>query len=118
MANAVWPVDLPQKFLLGASERLPNNVISSQTDAGIPKIRRRFTSAIKTYRGSVIMTAEQRDLLEDFFRNTLKDGSLSFEWRHPTQGVQTFRFTPGEPPEVLYSWPGKVNVSIALEILP
>lgn len=118
MANAVWPVDLPQKFLLSASERLPNNVISSQTDAGIPKIRRRFTSALKPYRGSVIMTREQCDLLEEFFRGTLKDGSLSFEWTHPRQGVKTFRFTAGEPPEIVYSWPQKVSVSISLEILP
>lgn len=118
MSDVVWPGDLPQLPLYGAKERLPQNTIRSQTDAGIDKVRRRFTSAVKGWSGMLIMTLDQMDLFEDFYRDTLQDGALSFQYFHSrTNELITVRFKE-EPPEAEYFTYGYVSLDLNLEILP
>ena len=80
MALIVWPVTLPQSFLIDDYQREGhNNVIRSAMETGPPKCRRRYTAAVQQIQTSMIMTPAQLLIFEDFYENTILDGALEFE---------------------------------------
>nr|WP_300312734.1 hypothetical protein [Halomonas sp.] len=79
-----WPAELPQEPLADGYREVPgNNVLESGMDAGPKKTRRRFTAVEKPLPLSFLLEADQADIFEDFFENTLLDGSLPFSMLHP-----------------------------------
>jgi hypothetical protein len=96
---AIYPSALPQFVLQdGYSEKLNNQTVESQMDTGAVKVRRRFTKQIKQF--TVVQQLDQSQLatFEDFWQNTLKGGSLTFDWVHPlTRTTATFRFRNPAP---------------------
>ena len=63
-------------------------------DAGPAKTRRRYTVTEKLFEGSIIVTEEQREILENWYQNTLGDGTLRFIMKDPqTLEPAEFRFT-------------------------
>ena len=99
MSNAVWPTSLPQYVQVqGYQENMGNERIENQPDAGKPKSRRRFTAEYRKLKVSIQMDADQRATFEEFYFDTLKTGTLPFDWVHPfTQAAATFYFR-GAPP--------------------
>lgn len=95
---SVWPGSLPQSPLLsGFTETTPNLVLRTQMDAGPPKQRRRFTAGVRPFTISMLMTADQVDIFDDFFMNTCEGGALSFLFPDPRTGSDSsanayFRF--------------------------
>jgi len=118
MATIVWPADLPQEVLFdGYDEQLPNVMLRTTMDAGPAKVRRRFTAAIRTISFNIEMTRAQVVLFETFFNDTLKGGSLAFDWVHPrTQAACTYRFT--QPPGIQLVTGALCKVACKMEILP
>lgn len=94
MTAITWPANLPQVLRLdGLSAEKQTNVVRTQMDAGPEKIRRRYTVASKYFNGSVILTEAQREILEDWFDNTLASGALRFKMKDPqTLMIAEFRF--------------------------
>jgi hypothetical protein len=94
MANATWPGTLPVYVQEGGySESLQDQTIESQMDAGPAKIRRRFTKSLRKFEITMQMTAAQLTTFETFWNDTLKGGSLPFDWLHPrTRVAATLRF--------------------------
>lgn len=86
--TASWPSNIPQcPSLPGFSEQRQQNVLNFQPDVGPPKLRRR-----KSYSGVKSQTSFRMSLSEvaafnSFFIDTLQDGSASFSWRHPVDGI-------------------------------
>jgi hypothetical protein len=112
-----WPGSLPQAPLLGATEKFPDNLIRTKMDTGPDKVRRRFTAGVTEVAFPLLLTAEQADDLDTFFRATLKDGSLRFDFRHPRTGAQVeMRFLA--PPELRLLTPSKYRATLRMEILP
>lgn len=99
MANAVWPTSLPQYVLeQGYQESLPDNNLESSVDAGLAKIRPRFTAQFQRFVVTVQMDQAQSATFRDFFNNTLSTGSQPFDWVHPnTRAACTFRFRKPAP---------------------
>ena len=100
MANPTWPVGLPQDFLV-AGFKYPEakNRDETQMDAGKPFTRRKSTSVPRELTGAVRMTRTQYtgDFLT-FYRTTLKEGTLDFDWIDPiTQASTTMRFRDPPP---------------------
>ena len=84
MAGETWPASLPQELLQrGYSQREGDNVLRSQTDVGPPKRRRRFTAAIGKLSGQLMLNHADLATLLNFYKNDLKDGSLSFLFPDP-----------------------------------
>lgn len=95
MTNIMWPTSIPQLLRLdGQKAQRKNNVIRTQMDAGPSKARKRYTVSEKLFEGTIIVTEEERQILENWYRDTLGDGTLRFAMKDP-QSLQLseFRFT-------------------------
>ena len=71
----------------------------SPMDAGAPKVRRRFTTAGARYEIPVLLTGEEKQVLEDFYDVDLHGGELPFTWEDPTSDTSV-SFSFGEPPRL------------------
>lgn len=120
MTTPVWPVTLPQSVLVqGYSETPPQLSIRTDMDAGVAKVRRRFTSSIRPIECNTLLTAAQVATLDAFYLSTLEGGALRFEWNHPRTGATVeMRFM--EPPQYTPAGGGVTyfNVSLKLEVMP
>lgn len=99
MANATWPGGLPA-FVdqSGYSETLPDVNIESPVEAGPPKVRPRTTVNWTPFTLSMRLTRAQYDIFVAFYTQTLRYGSLRFDWVHPyTRAPFTFRFRKPPP---------------------
>lgn len=118
MSTPIWPASLPQDPLIqGLQEQFPANTIRTQTDAGPAKVRRRFTAGVRRFPGlRMWLTDAQAATFDTFVTDTLGDGALSFEWKHPRTGeTKALRFV--EPPRLSADgihWLAEMN----LEMLP
>jgi len=120
MANPVWPVGIPQEILQTSyAESPPDNVVKSQMAVGPPKMRRRSTSGERPFSGVINMTETQLETFDDFFRTTLKDGSLRFDRKHPRDmsgpDVEC-RFV--RPPVYTSAGGSYYNVNVEIEVMP
>ena len=117
MANAVWPASLPQDVLQGWEKSLDSGLLRTPMDQGPAKQRRRFSATARPYTVTVQMTGTQVTTFEAFFDDTIKGGSLPFDWLDPrTQTAVTFRFVK-EPMERHRA--GEVyQIPLQLEVLP
>lgn len=78
-----WPGSLPENLLLGSSIQDEESRLISSMDAGPPTKRNRFTAITKTISGEVILKGAQLDTFLTFFRTTLSNGALAFDWKYP-----------------------------------
>ena len=119
MTTATWPPGLPEYVLeQGYSESLEDQTIESQVEAGLAKIRRRFTAPVRRFQLTLQLDETQAALFEAFFLDTLQGGSLPFDWRHPRTGIATrFRFRKPVPS---FTVVGGINVRVqmVLEAIP
>lgn len=90
---AEWPIDLPQTQFLNLSFRREPNVIRTEMGVGPAKVRRRFTAAVVTFQIPMELDGNQLDTFEAWFDQTLKDGTVPFDWEDPrTDQAVAFRF--------------------------
>lgn len=94
MAAIRWPESLPQLLRLeGLTAQRKSSVIRTEMDAGPAKARQRYTVATKEFSGTLLLTEQEREILEDWYTHTLGGGVLRFEMMHPqTQEFAEFRF--------------------------
>jgi len=95
MATYSWPTALYGKILKGSyRETPPKNTIRTSMDTGPPKVRRRSTTNNSKFDLEHFFTSAEVIVFDEFFQNTLKSGSLSFNYRHPkTQTIGEFQFS-------------------------
>jgi hypothetical protein len=88
-----WPSIVSQAFLQSGYQENPfDNVISSETDAGPPKTRRRFTGKMRTIRGSIWIEDEtQYDALEAFYYGEAGEGTVYFAFNDQHGGTMNVR---------------------------
>lgn len=119
---ATWPGTLPQSPFLGVSDKRNKAVARTEMDTGPPKMRRRFTAAVREIDVGMFLTGAQRTTFDTFFITTLKEGALSFDWTDPNDGATaSMRFR--EPPAWQQIRAGSPDAklwqsSLKLEILP
>lgn len=94
MAN--WPTTLPQSPISDGYSATPqDNTIRSNKEAGPQKVRPRFTAVSDTVNMSVIVDAQQSDLLQQFYDVDCVFGALPFNWRN---------FKKWNKPPCIYRW--------------
>ena len=116
MAVIFWPDFLPNTLLIdGLSAKRKSSVIRTSMDSGPQKKRRRYTASIKIFTGKMLLDESQRFELERFYRTTLADGVLRFNFTDP-QTLETgeFRFTEDYTEN---SIDGRFEISMSLERL-
>lgn len=119
MANPTWPTTLPSFVQEGGyTEALQDQTVESNVDAGPAKIRRRFTKSLRKFGITLQMLPAQVTIFETFWQNTVKGGSLPFDWVHPrTRVAATLRFRTPAPSYTTGGGGAYVIVSFALEII-
>lgn len=76
---ADWPATLPQAFLVDTmTKTVQRNFNEFKPDNGRPLRARRYTGRTWLVTGEMLMTQAQRDILDDFFEDTLGAGSARF----------------------------------------
>ncbi|MBG95138.1 MAG: hypothetical protein CL793_07790 [Chloroflexi bacterium] len=127
-----WPGSLPTTFPLGTKEEANQNTVASDMDAGVRKMRPRYTALVRFLEPPgerFIFTESQKEALFTFHDTTCGFGSLEFDWvsTGPTpefDGVTTaqkFRFDGRPTAQVIR--PGSAStrlwsVAMRLEVLP
>ena len=97
-----WPASLQQKLnQADFSETLSNTGIRSETDIGLPKVRRRYTKGFEILACSVNIERTDVITFRNFYDTTLNGGTLTFEFTDPfTDSLQEFRFIIDNPPQI------------------
>lgn len=68
--SLVWPVELPQHVDRDSFQYTPQSgMIRTSMEAGLKKVRRRYTGTVKTYNVGMTMKHSQLELFESFFYN-------------------------------------------------
>jgi len=116
MAVISWPAGLPATLRLdGLRGQYKDPVIRTDMDAGPTKARLRYTRPPKHYSGTMILSGEQRNMLDYFYRITTRYGALRFNFTNPqTLEIREYRFKA--PPDES-SADGRWNVALQLEEL-
>jgi hypothetical protein len=113
---ASWP-SLPAPLINTFKESVPDNILRTQMDRGINKVRRRTTANARGIQFTMLLSKAQVATLETFYVTTTSSGADEFTCTHPrTAATVNARFT--QPPS--YSDVNGINfrVEIAMEILP
>lgn len=85
MSLAIWPPELPQRFLRqGFNEGFGDGRLSTKADAGPPKSRRRFSSAIRPIQAAIDVPVDGKMRLLRFWNEETASGSLPFLVPDPT----------------------------------
>ncbi len=88
-----WPATLPQRLSADTAVQDDESRASTDMDTGPASVRNRFTAITQTVKGSMVITGAQLTTFNTFFRTTIKNGSLSFNWIHPfTESAAVIRF--------------------------
>jgi len=98
----------------GFSETVQDGALRSRSDSGLEKIRRRFTATPTLYSTRYQLTAEQKQLLDYFYRTTTRGGTLRFNWPHPHGYSVEARF---RAPPVYSALDVETIASVQLEVL-
>ena len=117
MANT-WPVGLQQKLDSEAFEkRFGNTLIRSDMDVGPAKVRSRYTDAVDEYNCSILLDYDEHTTLNTFYKTTLNNGALPFDFNDPFTGAPaSFRFK--EPPSIRALGGRTFRVAMQWEKLP
>jgi len=75
-----WPDSLPNPILSDFSETFEPNNIETTMLSGRTFLRRRFSKNTLTTNMSFIFNDEQKQTFENFFRDTLLNGTKEFEF--------------------------------------
>lgn len=121
--TAAWPASLPQSPFLPVTDQRQTAVVRTSMDAGPPKMRRRFTAAVRQITLGMFLTGAERAVFDAFFATTLEEGALPFTWTDPVDDSSVdLRFV--EPPAFTLVRPDSAasgrlwSASFKLEILP
>ena len=74
--------DCPQTW----SEKSIDQLIRSEVDVGVAKVRRRYTRERLQITISLTLLKNQYDAFKTFYDVTLKDGLETFNYKHPYTG--------------------------------
>ena len=118
--TAAWPATVPQYAQQPSySEKPERNAAEFRPEIGPPLSRRRTSISSDVIRFETTMTFDQYDDLLEFYREDLKDGTVSFTRKHPrdTDGPdRVFRFTA--EPEFRAAGPDYGVVSLQVRLMP
>ncbi len=114
-----FPASLQQILNSGGFNYTYGNTLQrTQMDIGPAKVRNRFTNGIDVINASIVIDFDDYNTLTTFYKTTLANGSLTFNYDHPlTQNEAEFRFV--SPPTVTPISGGgrKFSVSFSWELI-
>jgi hypothetical protein len=118
MPDATWPAGLPTRFLTdGYALTFGDGAQRTGMDSGPPKVRKKFTAAVRPVRATIRLTAAQATLLRNFYEGTCGYGAVPFALTEPITG-ETARFAFAKPPRVVPRSAVRFEAELELDWLP
>jgi hypothetical protein len=119
MANPTWPSTLPAPIADNSTVYdAVDNAVRSNTEAGVSKVRRRFTAVATPFTCTVKLTQTQYGTLMVFYATTLLD-VLPFDWTDfRTGAAATYRFVKRPAGSYIAGSVNRWIVTLPLELLP
>lgn len=91
--SVLWPSTLPERPGLPTRDERQDARLRADPDQGPSLIRRRFTAAVRTIEVPVLFTGTERVAFDAFWKDTLDEGTLRFQWVDPvTDDPVMYRF--------------------------
>jgi hypothetical protein len=123
MADALWPTNLPPApTIRDTVETFADVALRTSMDSGPAKLRRRTTAGVAKFTLALFMTRTQIAQLNAFYLETLKGGTLTFEWKHPRTGAAVdmrFLSVPRATPKQTRQAGGELwRVEFDVEVMP
>ncbi|MBT6048740.1 MAG: hypothetical protein HOG49_18215 [Candidatus Scalindua sp.] len=122
---AAWPVSLPQQGFMDITDSRQNALARSSMDQGAPKVRKKFTAAVRNLSIKMILNGTQRATFDTFYITTTAEGSATFTWTDPVDdSAITCRFKTPPSWSLLANCDGSTTATriweskLELEILP
>ncbi|MEN6538924.1 MAG: hypothetical protein ABFC67_04865 [Mizugakiibacter sp.] len=119
MSNPTWPATLPPPIADNSTAYSGvSNVLRTEMDAGVAKVRRRFTAVATPFACTLRLTQAQYQTLITFYATTLQD-ALPFDWTDFRTGVTaTYRFVQRPAGQYIQGSVNRWQVTLQLELLP
>lgn len=91
---ATWPSTLQQRLnVRDFAISTEDTTIRTAMQTGYPKVRSRYTDAVDNVNCSINLDITQYNTLQSFYKTTLGNGVLPFDFLHPiTQTMTKVRF--------------------------
>lgn len=116
-----WPSSLPM-YLTGVQDQRQSTRLRSNVDVGPAIVRKRYTAAVRNVDILVFFSNAERAIFDDFYINTLAEGTFAFNWIDPVSGTAvSFRFRDELGPQFTGESSGDFQAwtaTLALEIVP
>jgi len=114
-ADIDFPPQLPQKILLGYTDRQASNKIATDMDTGAQKERRRFTGVPRYITNArLYVTKVEKVAFRDFYEQY---SASEFNWIDPDDGSACVCRLLGEPEFVRIN-PDKFEANFSFVVLP
>jgi hypothetical protein len=84
MAQFEWPSSLPQEQFFPVTQTRKDARVRTEMEAGPPKMRRRTTATVEPVTLTLRFEGDEKKIFDDFYKNTIEEGTLRFEWTNPT----------------------------------
>ncbi len=91
----LWPSQLQQALNTDSFNlKFGDTTVRSGVDVGQDKVRARYTDAVDIYSATINLDYDDFTVFYDFYKTTLGNGVLTFEFDDPMTGVASeFRFS-------------------------
>lgn len=102
MATPAFPSWIPAPAMQDSYQEQPeSNQAAFQPDTGKPILRRRTSISTDLITFVSQLTSLEFEQVKNFYRYTIKDGTLQFTMPHPRTGSSAvWAWVPGSPPKV------------------
>jgi hypothetical protein len=120
MATIDWPSNIDPRPEVDSYSREPmNSRLETSVDAGLPKVRNRYTAVPTNVTETFILDRTEYLAFMTWYEDTTKYGSLPFNKLDPVKEVQAvYKFRRGSVPTVTALGGLTYMLSLNLEILP
>jgi len=82
-----YPDDLPKPLIGTLKGGLQEPWVEDPSGVGSPRRRARYTRALERFSFTAPASEAQRVAMDAFYKDTLLNGVLSFNWSHPLSGT-------------------------------
>lgn len=114
---AAWPASLQQKQFANVTDTRQQATLRSEMDAGAPKVRKRFTAAIRKITIPVVFNAADKATFDTFYITTIAEGAAAFDWTDPNDDSTTISYRFVAPPQFT-KYGNEFHAVLNLEVLP
>ncbi|MEH6727446.1 MAG: hypothetical protein V7703_14885 [Hyphomicrobiales bacterium] len=109
-----FPSSLPKPSIGTLKSSLQETYVEDASGVGSPRRRARYTRALERFSFTIAVSEAQRVAMDAFYKDTLLNGVLSFNWAHPLSGT-SYEVRFSGRPEATMAQGHRYTLAVVLE---